>query len=79
MLATRPSKAHHGTRDLDWTAPWEYLVEEARTWSLLEATEAPFGDNIFVAPTWIDRADLHPGEVVIPCRPSTQKRSATAM
>ncbi|WP_406408802.1 hypothetical protein [Streptomyces sp. NBC_01643] len=36
--------------DLDWTAPWEHLVEEARSWSLLEATETPFGDNIFVAP-----------------------------
>ncbi|MGW1867817.1 HEAT repeat domain-containing protein [Streptomyces mauvecolor] len=45
---------------LDWTAPWEHLVEEARAWSLLEATEAPVADNIFVAPTWIDRTDLHP-------------------
>ncbi|MGW2109694.1 HEAT repeat domain-containing protein [Streptomyces sp. NPDC001948] len=46
--------------ELDWTAPWEHLVEESRTWSLLEASEAPAGDNIFVAPTWIDRTDLHP-------------------
>ncbi|MET9571821.1 HEAT repeat domain-containing protein [Streptomyces virginiae] len=46
--------------ELDWTAPWERLVEEARAWSLLEATEAPVGENIFVAPTWIDRSDLHP-------------------
>ncbi|MET8536916.1 hypothetical protein ABZV67_35125 [Streptomyces sp. NPDC005065] len=46
--------------DLDWTAPWEHLVEEARSWSLLEATETPFGDNIFVAPTWIDQTDLPP-------------------
>ncbi|MER7806669.1 HEAT repeat domain-containing protein [Streptomyces sp900116325] len=46
--------------DLDWTAPWERLVEEARAWSLLEATEAPVGDDIFVVPTWIDRSDLHP-------------------
>ncbi|MFH9299297.1 HEAT repeat domain-containing protein [Streptomyces sp. NPDC017520] len=45
---------------LDWTAPWEHLVEEARAWSLLEATEAPVADNVFVAPTWIDRTDLHP-------------------
>ncbi|MFJ7202140.1 HEAT repeat domain-containing protein [Streptomyces sp. NPDC098789] len=45
---------------LDWAAPWEHLVEEARAWSLLEATEAPVGDHVFVAPTWIDRADLHP-------------------
>ncbi|MFI6120115.1 HEAT repeat domain-containing protein [Streptomyces sp. NPDC051064] len=44
----------------DWTAPWEHLVEEARAWSLLEATEAPVGENIFVTPTWIDRTDLHP-------------------
>lgn len=44
---------------LDWTAPWEDLVEEARTWSLLEATEAPSGENVFVAPTWIDCTDLH--------------------
>lgn len=27
---------------------------------LLEAPEAPVGDNIFVAPTWIDRTDLNP-------------------
>ncbi|MFJ6048042.1 HEAT repeat domain-containing protein [Streptomyces sp. NPDC092307] len=47
-------------RQLDWTAPWEHLVQEARTWSLLEATEAPVADNVFVAPTWIDRTDLHP-------------------
>ncbi|MFI1657621.1 HEAT repeat domain-containing protein [Streptomyces sp. NPDC020472] len=46
--------------ELDWTAPWEHLVEESRTWSLLEASEAPTGDDIFVAPTWIDRTDLHP-------------------
>ncbi|MFF3394133.1 HEAT repeat domain-containing protein [Streptomyces sp. NPDC002669] len=46
--------------ELDWTAPWEHLVEESRTWSLLEASEAPAGDNIFTVPTWIDRTDLHP-------------------
>ncbi|MEU0097332.1 HEAT repeat domain-containing protein [Streptomyces sp. NPDC006267] len=46
--------------ELEWTAPWEHLVEESRIWSLLEAFEAPAGDNIFVAPTWIDRADLRP-------------------
>ncbi|MFF4454674.1 HEAT repeat domain-containing protein [Streptomyces goshikiensis] len=46
--------------ELDWTAPWEHLVDEARTWSLLEASGAPVGDDIFVAPTWIDRTDLHP-------------------
>ncbi|KAF0651527.1 MULTISPECIES: HEAT repeat domain-containing protein [Streptomyces] len=46
--------------ELDWTAPWEHLVEESRTWSPLEASEAPVGDDIFVAPTWIDRTDLHP-------------------
>ncbi|WP_418958895.1 HEAT repeat domain-containing protein [Streptomyces tritici] len=46
--------------ELDWTAPWEHLVEESRTWSLLEASEAPLGDDIFVAPTWIDRTDLYP-------------------
>lgn len=46
--------------ELDWTAPWEHLVEEARTWSLLEASEAPAGDDILVAPTWIDRTDLYP-------------------
>ncbi|MER6312867.1 HEAT repeat domain-containing protein [Streptomyces sp. NPDC001581] len=45
---------------LDWSAPWDHLVEEARAWSLLEATEAPFGEDVFVAPTWIDRSDLHP-------------------
>ncbi|MFF2061049.1 HEAT repeat domain-containing protein [Streptomyces sp. NPDC058200] len=44
----------------DWTAPWEDLVEEARAWALLEATEAPVAENIFVSPTWIDRTDLHP-------------------
>ncbi|MCY0923489.1 MULTISPECIES: hypothetical protein [unclassified Streptomyces] len=46
--------------ELDWTAPWEHLVEESRTWSLLEASETPTGSNIFVAPTWIDRTDLYP-------------------
>jgi hypothetical protein len=44
--------------ELDGTAPWEHLVEESRTWSLLESSEAPIGSNIFVAPTWIDRTDL---------------------
>ncbi|MER6102246.1 hypothetical protein ABT115_07880 [Streptomyces sp. NPDC001832] len=38
--------------ELDWTEPWEHLVEESRTWPLLEASEAPAG--IIVAPTWID-------------------------
>ncbi|MFF3893814.1 hypothetical protein ACFYY3_11610 [Streptomyces sp. NPDC001812] len=46
--------------ELDWTAPWQHLVEEARTWCLLESSEAPAGDSIFVTPTWIDRTDLHP-------------------
>ncbi|MFB8140705.1 hypothetical protein [Streptomyces parvus] len=46
--------------ELDWTAPWEHLVAESRTWSLLEASEAPVGDNIFAAPAWIDRTDLYP-------------------
>lgn len=46
--------------ELDWTAAARELVEEARTWSLLEASEAPVGGNIFVAITWIDRTDLHP-------------------
>lgn len=46
------------TENSDWTAPWEHLVEESRTWSLLEAFQAPAGDNIFVTPTWIDRTDL---------------------
>ncbi|WP_405665258.1 HEAT repeat domain-containing protein [Streptomyces sp. NBC_01166] len=45
---------------VDWAAPWEELVEETRTHSLLEATEAPVGKDIFVTPTWIDRTDLHP-------------------
>ncbi|MET9767589.1 HEAT repeat domain-containing protein [Streptomyces sp. NPDC006415] len=45
---------------LDWSAPWEHLVEEARSWSILEATEAPVGKNIFATPTWIDRTDLYP-------------------
>ncbi|WP_030850283.1 HEAT repeat domain-containing protein [Streptomyces sp. NRRL F-4474] len=45
---------------LDWSAPWEHLVEEARAWSLLEAAEAPVGEDIFVAPAWIDRTDLYP-------------------
>ncbi|MFG2998475.1 HEAT repeat domain-containing protein [Streptomyces sp. NPDC048340] len=46
--------------ELDWTSPWEHLVEESRTWSLLEASEAPVADNVFVAPAWIDRIDLYP-------------------
>ncbi|MGW0786067.1 HEAT repeat domain-containing protein [Streptomyces sp. NPDC002913] len=45
---------------LDWTAPWAHLVEEARAWSLLEATETPVADDVFVTPTWIDVTDLHP-------------------
>lgn len=45
--------------ELDWTASWEHLVEESRAWSLLEASEAPVGENVFVAPTWIDRTDLY--------------------
>ncbi|MEV0871332.1 HEAT repeat domain-containing protein [Streptomyces sp. NPDC049950] len=47
-------------RGLDWTAPWQHLVEESRTWPLLEASGAPTDDTIFVAPTWIDRTDLSP-------------------
>ncbi|MCL6734947.1 HEAT repeat domain-containing protein [Streptomyces neyagawaensis] len=45
--------------ELDWTAPWEHLVEESRAWSLREASMASVGDGIFVAPSWIDRSDLH--------------------
>ncbi|MDX3054228.1 HEAT repeat domain-containing protein [Streptomyces sp. NE06-03E] len=45
---------------LDWNAPWERLVEEARSWSIMQATEATVGRNIFAAPTWIDRTDLYP-------------------
>ncbi|MET9518713.1 HEAT repeat domain-containing protein [Streptomyces sp. NPDC002994] len=44
----------------DWTAPWEELVEETRTQSLLEASETPVGGYVFVDITWIDRTDLHP-------------------
>ena len=47
--------------ELDWTAPWERLVAQAREWSLLEATEAPVGDDVFVVPEWIDRSDLDRG------------------
>lgn len=46
--------------EIDWTAPWKRLVEETRARSLLETSEAPAGDNIFVSPTWIDRTDLYP-------------------
>jgi hypothetical protein len=46
--------------EIDWPAPWGHLVEESRTWSLLEASEALTSDNVFVAPTWIDRTDLYP-------------------
>ncbi|MFG1809247.1 HEAT repeat domain-containing protein [Streptomyces sp. NPDC049040] len=44
----------------DWTAPWNDLVEEARTWSLLEALDAPTGGDVLVSPEWIDSADLRP-------------------
>ncbi|WP_235455133.1 HEAT repeat domain-containing protein [Streptomyces olivochromogenes] len=47
-------------QELDWTAPWEHLVEESRAQSLRQATNAPIADDIFVAPSWIDRTDLHP-------------------
>ncbi|MEU3510301.1 hypothetical protein ABZ733_20840 [Streptomyces longwoodensis] len=33
-------------------------MEESRARSLLEAAEAPVGDDVFVALTWIDRTDL---------------------
>ncbi|MFE9924672.1 hypothetical protein ACFYQA_24740 [Streptomyces sp. NPDC005774] len=42
------------------TDTWQHLVEESRSWPLLEASEGPADDNIFVAPTWIDRIDLSP-------------------
>ncbi|MFE5862474.1 hypothetical protein ACFQ77_18255 [Streptomyces virginiae] len=48
-------------RELDWTAPWEQLVAQAREWSPLEATEAPVGGDVFVVPEWIDRSDLDRG------------------
>ncbi|MFJ3928001.1 HEAT repeat domain-containing protein [Streptomyces sp. NPDC090022] len=44
----------------DWYAPWADLVEETRTQSLLEATETPVGDDIFVDITWMNRTDLYP-------------------
>ncbi|MFD5637561.1 HEAT repeat domain-containing protein [Streptomyces sp. NPDC127077] len=52
----------HTTPDwgLDWAMDWPRLVEEARTCTLLEAAEAPVGDDIFVDPVWIDRNDLDP-------------------
>ncbi|MFE3825098.1 HEAT repeat domain-containing protein [Streptomyces sp. NPDC059092] len=62
---------------LDWTAPWEHLVEGARVWSLLEATEAPVADNIFVVPTWIDRTDLCPMRSSVPFQRSRISATAT--
>lgn len=52
----------HGPRldwDLDWTSPWPELVESAREWALLEASDTPAGENIVVTAEWIDRTDLH--------------------
>lgn len=46
--------------ELDWATPWEHLVEESRSRSLLEASEASVGDDVFVAPVWIDPTDLYP-------------------
>ncbi|MGW2138341.1 HEAT repeat domain-containing protein [Streptomyces sp. NPDC001773] len=43
---------------LDWERPWPELVESAREWALLEATEAPCDENIIVTITWIDHTDL---------------------
>lgn len=45
--------------DLDWTSPWPELVESAREWALLEASETPAGENIVATVEWIDRTDLH--------------------
>ncbi|ELS56156.1 DUF6000 family protein [Streptomyces viridochromogenes] len=58
--------------ELDWSAPWEHLVEESHTWSLLEASEAPVGGSIFVAPTWIDRTDLYPERWPMPFQHSEE-------
>ncbi|MFC7308375.1 HEAT repeat domain-containing protein [Streptomyces monticola] len=46
--------------ELDWTAPWPELVESAREWALLEATEAPAAHDVVVTIEWIDHTDLHP-------------------
>ncbi|WCD88427.1 putative phycocyanin operon protein Z [Streptomyces xanthophaeus] len=44
--------------ELDWTAPWPTLVEEARAWSLLEATESPSAEDTYVSITWLSPTDL---------------------
>ncbi|MEU9104584.1 hypothetical protein AB0D54_09480 [Streptomyces xanthophaeus] len=50
--------------ELDWTAPWSTLVEEARAWSLLEATESPSAEDTYVSITWLSPTDLdRPGTV----------------
>ncbi|WP_199549997.1 HEAT repeat domain-containing protein [Streptomyces sp. N35] len=46
--------------ELDWTAPWPELVESAREWALLEATEAIAANDVVVTIEWIDHTDLHP-------------------
>jgi hypothetical protein len=63
--------------ELDWTATWEHLVEESRTWSLLGASEPHTGDNIFVAPAWIDRTDLSPVRWPMPFRHLRRPAAAT--
>ncbi|GAA5207139.1 hypothetical protein GCM10023323_21440 [Streptomyces thinghirensis] len=63
--------------ELDWTAPWEHLVDESRAWSPLEASEAPSATTSSspplgsTVPTCTRRGDR--------CRPSTPRKSATAM
>lgn len=62
--------------ELDWTAPWEHLVEESRTWSLLEVSEAPSATTSSspppgsTVPTCTQRGDR--------CHSSTPRKSATA-
>ncbi|WP_181361851.1 hypothetical protein [Streptomyces sp. MA5143a] len=63
--------------ELEWAAPWEHLVAESHTWSLPGASEAPTGDNIFVAPTWIDPADLSPARWPMPFRHPRRPAAAT--
>ncbi|MFF1510646.1 hypothetical protein [Streptomyces sp. NPDC058326] len=60
--STGPSYDAPGRPSARFTEVINDLADHAQVilWSLLEAAEAPVGDSIFVAPTWIDRTDLHP-------------------
>lgn len=46
-------------RELDWTKPWDDLVEDARTWAMSESAETAAREDMVATIWWIDLSDAY--------------------